>query len=145
MLPGKLLLDLVHESLLFSGALRAMRTCAGCASVPLLADGAAGRRVLLTGAVLVAPGELLLDLLLDALLLPPPALPVVLGELAFIQYTNLHSSRREQCLALLRQLVVGVGGVVSGSDERVIHNRPHQFDGVASVVPSSTRRLFSRR
>lgn len=83
-LSGQLLFDLVHNAFLLAGALGAGGV--GAAGVSLLPVGAAGVSLLPVGAagrrrgvlvVLVASGQLLLDLLLDSLL-PPSAHAVVL-------------------------------------------------------------------
>lgn len=71
----QLLLDLLHETLLLVRSRcmrpRPCRRCRRC-HVPSL----------LLLVLLVAPWELLLYLLLDALLLPAPTLPVILGGLS---------------------------------------------------------------
>ena len=74
MLSGQLLLDLVHDAFLLAGALGTVGSGAGVSLLPV-GGAAAGRRGVLV--VLVASGQLLLDLLLDSLL-PPSAHAVVL-------------------------------------------------------------------
>lgn len=69
-LPRKLLLDLVHDTLLLPGVVRCSTVCANVVGAAIC------RRVLLV--ILVAAGELLLNLLLDALR-TPPAHTIVLG------------------------------------------------------------------